>query len=75
MASGAGTATGEDVSGTVIVILLAASGLAIAVDRLITIEEDEDDLPAFEAGFAAIAEAMARQTRLYTPPRDDRPGR
>lgn len=46
---------------------LVIAALAIAFDRLVAEEPGEDDGDAFEAGVKCIAEAMARQTRLYAP--------
>ena len=63
---------GPEGAASMVFMMLAASVLAVAIDRLITVEEDEDDLASFEAGIAAVAQAMARQTRLYTPPHVDR---
>lgn len=71
---GAGAVAGPSVSTTVLLLLASAS--ALLVDRLITVDEEEEvDLDAFDAGLAAVAEAMARQTRLYTPQYDERAGR
>jgi hypothetical protein len=74
--AGTGPVAGPPVSAVTLILLLAASVAALALDRLITPDEEEAfDLDTFEAGIAAVAEAMARQTRLYTPQRDDRTGR
>lgn len=51
--------------------LLVLGALTIGFDRVVTEERSKDDGAAFEAGIAAIARAMARQTHLY-PLRPDR---
>ncbi|BDA84484.1 hypothetical protein Sa4125_20260 [Aureimonas sp. SA4125] len=67
-----GAGHSHPVSDSTAIALLAVSIMAIAVDRLITVEEEEEDKEAFEAGIAAISQAMARQTQLYTPSHLDR---
>jgi hypothetical protein len=72
---GAGPA-GPPASATTTVFMVLASVLAVLVDRAITVDEEEEgDWESFDAGLAAVTEAMVRQTRLYTPPYDERAGR
>lgn len=74
--AGSGPVAGPTVSTMTLALILAASGAMLALDRLITTQEEEEiDLESFEAGIAAVAEAMARQTRLYTPAHQARPRR
>jgi hypothetical protein len=69
---GAGPVGGPPMTTATLVLVLMASALALALDRLIAVDEEEDsNLESFEAGIAAVAEAMARQTRLYTPQHDE----
>ncbi|GGD25620.1 hypothetical protein [Aureimonas glaciei] len=73
---GAGPA-GPPASATTTVFMVLASVLAVLVDRAITVDEEEEegDWESFDAGLAAVTEAMVRQTRLYTPPYNERAGR
>jgi hypothetical protein len=54
-----------DLGGGLVWVALAASAVAILFDRLVDVGGDEDEAE-FEAGISAIAESLARQTRLYT---------
>lgn len=73
---GAGPA-GPPASSTTTILVILASVLAVLIDRLIAVddEEEEGDWESIDAGLAAVTEAMVRQTRLYTPPYDERAGR